>query len=214
MSARHLVCELLDQLDHDDPSAIRSRADIRRINGLMGNFRWLRRTLERSGALGANLRIVEIGAGRGDLGLELRRRHPRVNYTGIDLVPPPRGFPLPWRQGDALAQLADCKGDVLVANLFLHHLSDTRLRELGGLLSSYQAVICNEPLRSSRSQALALAVRGLGINHVTRFDIHASIEAGFRDRELPRMLGMAERPWRVDVSHTFLGAYRMIALRP
>jgi hypothetical protein len=41
-----------------------------------------------------------------------------------------------------------------------------------------------------------------------------SIEGGFRARELPRLLGVDEPPWRVQLQHTFLGAYRMVAVRP
>ncbi|OYU98743.1 MAG: hypothetical protein CFE26_27060, partial [Verrucomicrobiales bacterium VVV1] len=42
---RQLVPELLDALPAADPAAVHSRRDLRRINALMGNTRWFRRTL-------------------------------------------------------------------------------------------------------------------------------------------------------------------------
>jgi hypothetical protein len=44
---RVVIPELLDHLPQDDPAAERSRADLRRINFLMGNGRWVTRTLRR-----------------------------------------------------------------------------------------------------------------------------------------------------------------------
>ncbi|MEO1844804.1 MAG: hypothetical protein ABGZ37_11065, partial [Akkermansiaceae bacterium] len=53
--------ELLDELPFDDPDALRSRRDLRFINGVMGNFRWMRRRL----AGRAEGRVIELGAGDG-----------------------------------------------------------------------------------------------------------------------------------------------------
>ena len=47
MLKRTVIPELLDHLPADDPHAMRSRRDLRRINFLMGNERWIRRTLTR-----------------------------------------------------------------------------------------------------------------------------------------------------------------------
>jgi hypothetical protein len=56
-------------------------------------------------------------------------------------------------------------------------------------------------------------MRLLGINYVTREDIHTSIRAGFRGDELPELLGLDPTEWQVHTSCTPLGAYRMIAQR-
>ena len=56
-------------------------------------------------------------------------------------------------------------------------------------------------------------MRLLGINYVTREDIHTSINAGFRDQELPTLLGLDPLHWKVKTSTTLLGAYRMVATR-
>ena len=61
--------EILDGLAADDPAAVASRRDLRLINRIMGNTRWLRR------AFMLKVRpqdlVVELGAGDGSLGLSL-----------------------------------------------------------------------------------------------------------------------------------------------
>ena len=59
---RRVQPEILDDLPAEDPRAVRSRRDLRLINRLMGNHRWvLRHVAEHSG------RVVELGAGDGCL---------------------------------------------------------------------------------------------------------------------------------------------------
>ena len=41
MKPRVVIPELLDHLPADEPEALRSRRDLRRVNWLMGNERWL-----------------------------------------------------------------------------------------------------------------------------------------------------------------------------
>jgi hypothetical protein len=53
----------------------------------------------------------------------------------------------------------------------------------------------------------------LGINYVTAHDAQVSIEAGFRDDELPGALGLEPSHWDCRCFTTAFGAYRMIALR-
>ena len=66
MSQRVVIPELLDHLPADDLEALRSRRDLRRINFLMGNERWVCRTVSQFPDA-ANRGIVEIGAGDGML---------------------------------------------------------------------------------------------------------------------------------------------------
>ncbi|MDF1739878.1 MAG: hypothetical protein P1U86_12025 [Verrucomicrobiales bacterium] len=54
--------EILDSLPADAPDAVRSRQDLRRINYLMDNFRWLERALE-DAELPRGSHIVEVGSG-------------------------------------------------------------------------------------------------------------------------------------------------------
>ncbi|MGB0153704.1 MAG: hypothetical protein ACPGFB_06705, partial [Verrucomicrobiales bacterium] len=63
---RQVIPEILDSLSAEDPAAIRSRKDLRRLNFVMGNDRWIRSIVtEYAGP--ASKGILEIGAGEGDL---------------------------------------------------------------------------------------------------------------------------------------------------
>src|SRR5580765_545302 len=67
--------ELLDHLPVDDPGAIGSRRDLRRLNAWMGNARHVARAL--SGRLPAqDARVLELGAGDGTFFLEMAKRVP------------------------------------------------------------------------------------------------------------------------------------------
>ncbi|MDA0812577.1 MAG: hypothetical protein O3C21_09350, partial [Verrucomicrobia bacterium] len=75
LDRRVVIPEILDSLAAADPEAIRSRADLRMINFLMGNERWILRQL-RNHPEAARKGVVEIGAGEGDLLPKLRGRGP------------------------------------------------------------------------------------------------------------------------------------------
>ena len=65
-----------------------------------------------------------------------------------------------------------------------------------------------------RAQRLiAVFGRVFGASHVTLHDAHVSIAAGFRDDELPRLLGLDPASWEIQLGTTLLGAYRMTACR-
>ncbi len=211
MKKRVLTQEILDHLPSDDPAAIHSRRDLRRINALMGNYRWIESSLGRLGALDGDRHIVEIGAGDGALAGWLLERHPDIVYTAIDLIPRPDHLPgrIEWRQGDVFDLLGTTGGDVLVANLILHHFDDEQMKAFGRLASVFRACVANEPARQHHAHALAWAGRVLGFNHVTRHDIHASIRAGFIGSEIPDLLGFSR--WNHSCRDTLMGAHRWIA---
>ena len=73
---RRVEPETLDQLTEDDPNAIRSRRDLRRINRIMGNLPILDSLLSAS-LLHAPSHIAELGAGDGSLLLRLAKRRAR-----------------------------------------------------------------------------------------------------------------------------------------
>ncbi|MEM6280014.1 MAG: hypothetical protein AAF733_11080, partial [Verrucomicrobiota bacterium] len=64
MKKRLVIPEILDSLSHEDPAAQRSRRDLRLVNVLMGNYRWI---LERMRSSGVQ-EWIEVGAGSGKLG--------------------------------------------------------------------------------------------------------------------------------------------------
>ena len=84
VTSRTVQDELLDSLPHDHPDARHNRRDLRVINALMGNHRWLARALAAWAASGES--ILEIGAGTGELALRLLRRGWHVD--GLDTWQP------------------------------------------------------------------------------------------------------------------------------
>lgn len=206
---RVLVDEILDSLPPDDPDAIASRKDLLRLNRFFGNFKWIERALANSNAE----KVVELGAGDAHLARQVVEKHAEMSWTAIDLAPRPADLPesVNWRQGDIFEQLPNVEGDALVANLFLHHLSTEKLRELGQQLLRFRVVIVNEPYRCVLYHIGGYAMRLFWLNRVTRHDLHASVDAGFRENELPEMLGLDPKIWRIRTERTLRGMYRLIA---
>lgn len=205
--------ELLDSLPVDHPDALHSRRDLILINRLMGNPRWLRASLAAHHRVGE--RVLELGAGTGELARHLRTHAPLID--GIDRVPAPPGWPASarWHQAD-IAQFADWQDyPVVMGNLILHHFSAVALGALGAAWAPRaRLLIFNEPVRRRYLQRIwRLAAPLAGANPVTQHDGHVSIGAGFCADELPRGLGLDPRLWDWRVTTTWLGAYRLIAHR-
>src|SRR4026209_1403253 len=84
---RALQPELLDSLPAENPEAVRSRADLRRVNAWMGHRRILVRALQSLRTTNV-CRVVEIGAGDGTFALSLAKalsgRWPNVELTLLD----------------------------------------------------------------------------------------------------------------------------------
>lgn len=213
MIPRVVVPEILDRLPSDDPAARRSRRDLRLINFLMGNERWMARCLKSQSALARG--CTEWGAGTGELAARIARAHPAARVIACDLLPPPSDLPsnVEWRQGDLLNDLDGPRGGVLVVNLFLHHFEGEALAALAERCAGYDALVINEPLRARWPHLLGGLMRPL-INEVTRHDLHASLRAGFCPGELPELLGLAERDWRWREKISWRGALRLLAWKP
>lgn len=205
--------EILDSLPEDHPDARQSRRDLRRINLIMGNHRWLARSV--SSLVRPGERVLELGAGTGELGLRLALRG--VEVDGLDLAGRPDGWPRDraWHATDILGFVGYGHYQVVIANLILHHFSDPALSRLGEILGrTARVIVASEPSRSRLSLALVASLFPLfGANRVTRHDAPASIAAGFQGDELPRALGLSAQMWDVNCHASALGAYRMTALR-
>ncbi|HCN30394.1 MAG TPA: hypothetical protein DIT64_16960 [Verrucomicrobiales bacterium] len=212
---RRVIPELLDALPPDDPAAMRAREEMLLVNAVMGNHRWLARMMRLHAR--PDWRVIELGAGDGALSLSLLQAglcQPE-NLHGADLAPRPAAWPAlsAWTQGDLLAQPLP-EGEVLLANLFLHHFEDDRLRELGARLpASARLILAAEPERRRRHALLGRLLCGIAELHpVQHYDMQVSIRAGFRGDELPRALGLGAE-WQVRTWGTLFGSYRMIAWR-
>jgi len=205
---RVLEPEILDGLDPGDPEAVASRRDLRRINFLMGNERWILRQLRaRPDELSKG--VVEWGAGTGDL---LGKVASMAPASGVDLVPRPAGLDssVGWRQGDVFEEVDG--GGVLVANLFLHHFDKEGLARLGQIARRFSRLCFVEPLRTPGSLALGRGMLPF-VNRVTRNDMIVSIRAGFVPGELARMMGLDPAEWKVSERCSWRGGLRVLAWR-
>jgi hypothetical protein len=206
---RKLTPELLDHLPHNDPGAIRSRDDLRRINRFMGNEAWILRNLNPNFT-----HITEIGAGDGKLLSRIHALHPQAKLTAYDLAPRPDDLPdaIEWIQTDIFENPPNQTHRVLIANLILHHFNDAQLTHLGSWIREFDTIITNEPLRSPIPALLGKLAYPF-IHPITRHDMRVSIEAGFVSGELPQLLQLDTNRFEIRETSTWRGAQRMLAFR-
>lgn len=205
---RQIEPETLDHLAADDPRAVRSRRDLRRVNRVMGSLGLLSRAIDAAlrGAAesggGRALQMAEIGAGDGSLALRLAQQRaaawPSVRLDLVDrqsLVSEQTraGFArLGWTVRSETADVFDWlaaqgsgRHDLVFANLFLHHFEPALLaRLLQGLAACSKAFVALEPRRGPLALAGSHLIGFLGCNEVTRRDAVLSVRAGFADHEI------------------------------
>jgi O-methyltransferase domain len=209
---RLITREILDHLPSSDARAERARRDLRTINALMGNVRWIRQALGdvmRKSALSEPPRLVELGAGDGRLCRRVVGWFPAASITALDLAARPRDLPkeIAWWQGDLLDNLPHCEGECIFGVMILHHFRDDRLARIGEIASRYRVLCFCEPWRARFPHLLGLLIRPL-CGDVTRHDLHASIDAGFVPGELPRALDL--KNWTIRESIDWRGSLRLI----
>jgi len=199
--SRLIQPELLDHLPETDPAAIRSRRDLQRINWWMGNARKAARAINEAVVQPGPRKCIELGAGDGSFFLRVVRllgsgwngshvllldRKDLVSAgtrTSLEQL----GWQVQTLQVDvfeALPLLAE-RCDVMLANLFLHHFTDSRLQELFPLTAARTGLfVAVEPRRSALSLLFSRLLWFIGCNHVTRHDAIVSVRAGFSGSEL------------------------------
>jgi len=184
---------------------------LRIINRVMGNQRWFRRTLPSLVQPGE--RILEIGAGTGELQVALAPRLPALD--ALDLWPAPSDWPPSrrWHQTDLRTFDRWREYPVIIGNLIFHQFDAVMLRTVGAKLAAHaRMVVACEPARHRLWQGLYAALCPLiGANYVSRHDGHVSIAAGFVGDELPVLLGLDPVVWRWRTTVTPLGAYHLVA---
>jgi len=213
---RQLTPEMLDSLPAGSAEARDSRSDLRFINTCMGNHRWIIRQLRLH--LQPGERILELGAGDGELlGKILQHPHFKENpLIGLDLVPVAEAYRwnVEWVERNLKSNVKLPETEVLIANLILHHLTMDELRQLGkNIPGCCRIIIACEPYRAGIHQLQAASLRWLGASEVTLHDARVSIEAGFQSGELGDSLELSPEQWDVKWARTWLGAYRMLAVR-
>jgi SAM-dependent methyltransferase len=197
--ARRMEVEWLDILPGDDPSAIRSRRDLKRVNAIMFSAGIMTRAL----AASSNERprsILDLGSGDGTLMAAIARklgpRWPDVRLTLLDRQPVVSRecrdaiVQAGWQAEIVAADVFDYldragRFDIVTTNLFLHHFDEKGLRRLfASLAEATPLFVACEPWRALLPLAGSRLLWALGCNAVTRHDAVASVRAGFRDREL------------------------------
>jgi len=220
--------ELLDELPANDPRAIRSRRDLRRVNSLMGNVGVIARGLLDTFAERPPRQLVDLGAGDGNLMLRLARRlspvWPNLEITLVDRqdivsVETRRELEaLSWRVHsvaadvfDWLARTPDRAVDLVIANLFLHHFSNPDLSRLLQLVSGRtNCFAACEPRRYPAALRASRWLWLLGCNQVTRHDAVASVRAGFAGLELSA-LWPENGSWHLREEAVGLFSHRFVA---
>jgi hypothetical protein len=228
--------ELLDDLRPDDPMAIRSRRDLRRVHRAMRSVSALRHALSRLRFAAPPKNILELGAGDGSLLLRLAAavgpRWPGVKVTLLDrhrivsseTVNSYRS--LGWEATtvceDALIwarQPAHLHYDLTVTTLFLHHFKDSELRQLlRGVVSQSRAFIAIEPRRAVLAKLGSRLIGLLGTNGVTRQDAVKSVDAGFTGDEITTAWSSTDKTWWTQeyssppFSHVFIAAQKSARL--
>lgn len=222
--------EWLDELPPDDPRARRSRRDLRRINALMMNDRFVARELRRIFPVRPPRSIVEIGAGDGTFMLKVASRLApawrtvdAVLLDQQDLVEPASraeyaamGWQVKTAKADVFAWLAEPAApvfDVMIANLFLHHFDAGRLPELlTHIARRARVLIACEPQRSGRALLGSRLLGAIGCNDVSRHDAVVSVRAGFRKQELSELWPATAR-WAMREYACGLFSHCFVAIR-
>jgi len=196
--SRVVAPEILDDLPAEDPRALRSRRDLRRLNQLMGNPGILAAALLEDGGTRPVSSIAELGAGDGwALSQVIRRLPPTAGRaTLVDRQGPPApestralegcGWKTEFARADVFDWLAAADThDAIVCNLFLHHFEGPDLVRLLTLAAGKcRLFIAAEPRRSRPALFFSRFLWLLGCAAVTRHDAVVSVRAGFCGDEL------------------------------
>jgi ubiquinone/menaquinone biosynthesis C-methylase UbiE len=217
--------EFLDTLPAGDPRAIRSRLDLRRVNGWMGQHAMMAAPLQKALKHQPPGHIIELGAGDGNFLLRVAQkispRWPAVKVALTDLQENVSAETLAafaalgWPAEAVVADVFDWlqtfdAGEIVIANLFLHHFEDARLAELFRLISPRAKLfIAAEPRRAPWPLLCSRLLWAIGCNDVTRHDAVVSVRAGFSGEELSA-LWPDRQHWRLTehragaFSHLFI----------
>ena len=217
---RRIEPEILDFLPAEDPRAIGARRDLRVLNAVMLQSRIMARLL-RWCCRGKTPRlIIELGGGDGSFVVSLAKRLAQT-WPGLKVISVDRQSIVTDETREAVRrhgwQLEPVKADVfeflmnagsapagmVIANLFLHHLSADELQFLFAVAEcrAQSFAIC-EPRRTPAALISSKLVWALGCNAVTRHDAWTSVRAGFRDYEISPFFP-ASRNWELQECAAF-----------
>ena len=208
---RIVQSELLDTLPPDDPRAVRSRRDLRRVNAWMRNHVIMARALQGTLDRRTPAVLTDLGAGDGTFVLRVAQRLAASRATTLGGAGDPANTvaatlldmhgqvgaatlgalaSLGWRARCVVADVLDwprspATGEVVIANLFLHHFKDRELVALLRMISQRASCfIAIEPRRAPLPLLCARLLGAIGCNDVTRHDAVVSVRGGFSGTEL------------------------------
>jgi len=228
---RRVEPEWLDQLPADDPRALASRRDLRRVNTVMLQAGIMARNLIEHGWHAKPRVLLDLGAGDGSFMLSVARRlAPRWPDVGVILLDRQdivsdrtrAGFgALQWRLEtvamdvfEFFEQANPPRVDAITANLFLHHFAPDQLARLLALVArSARLFVACEPRRSAFALLGSRLLWALGANDVTRHDAVASVRAGFHAEELSA-LWPEPAQWELHEGAAWPFSHQFVAHRP
>jgi hypothetical protein len=198
---RSVEPELADHIPGDDPSALRFRRELSRLNGLTMTDRVMARALLKHCGSVVPREIVDLGAGDGTFVLRVARRlAPRWRDVTVTLVDQQDivsahvrdGFSaLHWNIQTVAADVFEFlektqpSVDIVTANGFLHHFTAEQLTRLLGLAANKaKLIVACEPRRTHFAREMSRFVWLLGCGDVIRRDVVTSIRAGFVGTEI------------------------------
>lgn len=212
VAGRILEPELLDHLPATDERARHTRRDLRKLNWLMGHPR-LMAGMMRDARFDT---LIDLGSGDGHFANAVVRKLNRP----CELVLVDRQQVLASDKLivadviDFLRQLTPQSPTAIMANLFLHHLSDHALRELFDQIArKVDCFFACEPRRARASLAAVRLLPLIGCNAVTRHDAVVSIRAGFVRDELTALWPDTAPPWRLSEFEGGYASHCFIAVR-
>jgi hypothetical protein len=201
-ATRSVEPEWLDTLRPDDPRAVRSRRDLRRVNAWMLQSAVMARTLVASWPDEPPRTLLDLGTGDGTFMLRVARRvAPRwpdvtvllLDRQNIVSAETLREFQaLKWKVETIAADVPDFLAgpnvpavDVITANLFLHHFPPEQLAPmLARAARRTRLFVACEPRRAPLALVASRLLWAIGCNDVSRHDAVVSVRAGFNGDEL------------------------------
>jgi hypothetical protein len=225
---RRLEPELLDQLPADDPRAMRSRRDLKRINAWMNNASRMAGALLKHAGSEPPRTIVDLGSGDGHFALRVAQRlaprWPNVTVILLDQqnivsAATREAFAaLKWRVEPTSADVFDFlakspRVDAITANLFLHHFTDEPLaRLLGRAAELARLFVACEPRRAKLVVRASRLLWVVGCNDVSVHDAVVSARAGFTGKELSALWPKGS-PWELHEQTAGLFTHCFVARR-
>lgn len=227
---RRVEPEMLDSLPANDPRAVHARADLRRINRIMGTCGLIGNAVEAIVEGRPSARIVELGAGDGSLMLRMARqrakRWPRTRVELLDMQPVVRAETLVdfhdigWDARvvgadvfDWLARTDEGEPPVVIANLFVHHFDGDRLKALlEGIAAKARAFVACEPRRNRIALASSASMWVIGCNRVSVGDGILSVRAGFNRDDLTKIWPDHDA-WELHEDRVGPFVHRFVAVR-